>query len=155
MTILEFKQRPVIQRILSEIGQKVEPYLKQDMVKFTKNTYEEPSFTFKDDESNKIEVRFVDAGKGVQEAEFLVNGDSFQKFKTSTKHYFKILSTVIEVVNKYLKEYEPYMIKVDGIDKDPEHRGQKNAIYRAYAKSMIDGTNYRVADLTNGFVLSK
>jgi hypothetical protein len=89
------------------------------------------------------------------EAEYSVNGDSFQKFTPTLSHYFKILSTVIEVVNKFLKEYDPYLVRVDGIDKDREHKGQKNTIYKVYAKALVDGTDYRVADLTNGFVLSK
>ena len=39
MTILEHIQRPVIQRILNEIGEKVTPYLKSSVVKFSDNSY--------------------------------------------------------------------------------------------------------------------
>lgn len=154
MTILEFRQRPKVQKILLEIGQRVVPYVRENNITF-KDTDEEPYFEFDDEKGNRVKVFFQDAGKGVQEVEFSVNGDSFQNFTTTTSHYLKILSTVIEVVNKYLKEYDPYILKIDGIDKDIDHRGQKNAIYRAYAKASIAGTDYRVADLPNGFVISK
>ena len=100
MTILEHIQRPVIQRILNEIGEKVTPYLKSSVVKFSDNSYKEPFSSFKDDKNNTITVWFSEYKLDCYEVEFSVNGDSMQKFETTTAHYFKILSTVIEIINK-------------------------------------------------------
>ena len=155
MTILEFRQRPTIVKLLNEIGQRVEPYLGRDQITFEENMHGELHFEFDDHESNKIDVKFIEStykNGNVYDVDFSVNNDSYQKFKTS---YFKILSTVIEVVNKFLIEKDPYMVRVNGVDKDPDHKGQKDKIYKMYAKAMVDGTEYLVADTASGFVLSK
>lgn len=158
MTITEYKQKPNIQKLITEIGQRVEPYVKREQIKFQENVHRELHFEFDDHEGNKIDVKFLESvykSGSVFDVDFSVNNDSYQNFKTTMGHYFKILSTVIEVVNTFLKEEDPYMVKVNGVDKDPEHKGQKDKIYKMYAKSMVDDTDYLVCDTASGFVLSK
>lgn len=155
MTILEYKNSITAKRILSEIGELVTPYVTKGDIKIEENEHGEPSFKFEDDQGNSIEVLFTHIKGTSYEAEFSVNKNSFQDFKTTTAHYFKILSTVIGVINKFLQEYEPDMLMVNGIDKDKEHEGQKNDIYRTYSKAMIDQTDYKVGNLPTGFGLMK
>lgn len=155
MRLSDYKKRPDVINFIKEIGERVPPYFKKDRVNITG---EDPAeFTFDDDKGNVIKVLFhnLHANKEkAYEVEYYVNGKGAQAFESSIKHLFEILSTVIEVINAFLDKYDPDYIKIDGLDKiDAE--GQKNSIYKAYAKAFIKDKDYKMIDDGNGFIIRK
>lgn len=158
MTILEFKNIPSTIKILSEIGDPVPPYITKDKIDIKDDSdYGDYSFTFKDQFDNSIKVCFIctDINNQSFEVEFMVNGNSVKALDTNISHYFKILSTVIEVINKFIEIYSPNTLLIDGIGVNQEKYSQKNKIYIAYAKNLIDDGEYSIGTLPKGFALQK
>jgi hypothetical protein len=138
---------------LLEIGQLVSPYQtsfdfedRNDMVKTV----------FKDDQGNIIDVRFhrFKEGSNSFEVEFTVNGFSGEAFKTNTKHFFKIVSTVVQAINQFIEEYQPSQLWIEGFDK-PGKEGQKSPIWMQYAKVNIKADDYTLGTHLKGFGLQK
>ncbi len=140
--------------LLREIGQLVIPYTRKFNFKHGDGSIET---VFKDDMSNSIDIIFHQHwGSNVYryEVEFTVNGDSMQNFKTTTSHFFKIISTVIYSINSFIDIYDPDALIVDGFNKW-DNRGQKNKIWLEYAKMNIKNNDYQIGQLSNGFEIRK
>lgn len=155
MKLSEYKNRPEVIRFIAEIGQRVPPYFTKDTVVITGNDPAE--FVFKDGEGNEVKVVFhnLHAKKEkAYEVEYYINGKGAQAFESTVKHLFEILSTVIEVINAFLDQYDPDYIKIDGLDK-VDAQGQKNSIYKAYAKAFIEDKDYKMIDDGDGFIIRK
>lgn len=138
---------------LLEIGQLVQPYINSFNWNEQGNTIQTE---FKDDENNLIEVmfhRFKQDSTGF-EAEFTVNKNSIESFKTNMKHFFKIISTVIYSTNDFIKKYKPTQLFVEGEDKKGKE-GQKNKIWLQYFKVNVEGNGYVIGNMDNGFMLQK
>lgn len=154
--LLEHWQKNRVTRrvLLKEIGQLVVPYTRDFIFKqdsgFIKTNFE-------DDQSNEIVIMFHQHwGSKVPryEIEFSVNGFSVQSFKTSIKHFFKIISTVIYCINLFIDKYNPESLLIDGLDKY-ESPGQKNKIWIEYAKMNIKDRGYKIGHIKNGFEIRK
>jgi hypothetical protein len=138
------------QRLL-EIGQRIQPYEK-DFI-FTEKGIDILT-EFKDDQRNNIQVifhRFKEGSMGF-EIEFTVNNRSVEAFKADTKHFFKIISTVIQVINEFIEKYQPTQLFIEGIDKEGKE-GQKNKIWLQYIKVNLNADNYVIGNHENGFMI--
>jgi len=135
---------------LQEIGQLVQPY----ETNFTFQGNDTIMTEFNDGGGNMIRVKFHRFQQGSEsfEVEFDVNGFSGESFKTDTKHFFKIISTVVQVINEFLEKYEPTQIHIDGDDKLGKE-GQKNNIWLQYAKVNVKADDYTLGTKPIGFSL--
>jgi hypothetical protein len=136
---------------LLEIGQLVPPYTKNFIFDETENMVRSD---FKDDKKNNISVRFHKHKKGSDsfEIEFNVNGFSGEAFKTDQKHFFKIISTVIQVINEFIEKYNPSQLFIEGADK-PGKEGQKDKLWLQYAKVNLKADGYTIGNNPNGFLI--
>jgi len=138
---------------LLEIGQLVQPYEKDFLFNEKGNmVYAD----FKDDQRNNISVRFhrFKEGSNSFEVEFAINGFSGEAFKTDTKHFFRIISTVIQAINEFIEKYQPTQLFIEGSDK-PGKEGQKDKIWIQYAKINIKADDYTLGTYPKGFGLQK
>ena len=138
---------------LLEIGQLVPPY--QETFDFEDRGHMFITI-FKDNKANTIDVRFhrFKQGSNSFEVEFVINGFSAQAFKTDTKHFFKIISTVVHAVNQFIKEHQPDQLHIEGFDK-PGKEGQKDKVWLQYAKVNIQADSYTLGISPKGFGLQK
>lgn len=136
---------------LQEIGQLVQPYTSNFNWKDEGNTIKTE---FKDDKNNLIEVMFhrFKQGSNGFEAEFTVNKQGMEAFKTEMKHFFKIVSTVIYATNNFIKKYKPTQLLIEGLDKEGKE-GQKNKIWLQYFKVNVEGDGYTIGNAKKGFML--
>jgi hypothetical protein len=134
---------------LLEIGQLVKPYETDFLFTEIGNTI---STDFEDDQKNDIDILFhrFKEGSDSFEVEFTVNGYSGEAFKTDTKHFFKIISTVVQAVNEFIERYHPSQLFIEGDDKLGK-KGQKNQIWLQYIKVNLKADNYVVGNNPNGF----
>jgi hypothetical protein len=97
---------------LLEIGQRVQPY-DTDFLFGEKGNMVYTDF--RDEQKNEISVRFhrFKEGSNGFEVEFIVNNRSVEAFKTDTKHFFKIISTVVQVINEFIEKYKPTILMSD------------------------------------------
>lgn len=136
---------------LLEIGQLVQPYEKD----FTFNEIGNMIRTdFRDDQFNDISVRFhrFKPGSTGFEVEFTINNRSVEAFKTDTKHFFKIISTVVQAINVFISRYNPTQLFIEGEDK-PDKVGQKNKLWLQYAKVNLNADDYVMGNYKNGFMI--
>lgn len=134
---------------LLEIGQLVQPYDINFSFREVGNTI---LTYFRDDHQNRIGVMFHRFKEGSEsfEVEFTVNGYSGEAFKTDTKHFFKIISTVVQIINEFIERYQPSQLFIEGDDKLGK-KGQKNKIWLQYIKVNLKADNYVVGNNPNGF----
>jgi hypothetical protein len=138
---------------LYEIGQRVQPYEKDFWFSEKGNMI----YTdFRDDQRNDISVRFhrFKEGSDSFEVEFAVNGYSGEAFKTDTKHFFKIISTVVQAINEFIEKFQPSQIFIEGEDKIGK-QGQKDRIWIQYAKVNLKANDYVLGTYPKGFGLQK
>jgi hypothetical protein len=136
---------------LVEIGQRVRPYDTDFWFNEKGNTI----YTdFRDEQKNEISVRFHRFKEGSTgfEVEFTVNNRSVEAFKTDTKHFFKIIFTVIQVINEFIEKYNPTQLFIEGEDKE-DKQGQKNAIWLQYIKVNLKVDDYVIGNHKNGFMI--
>jgi hypothetical protein len=138
---------------LYEIGQRVQPYEKDFWFNEIGNTIRTE---FNDDQKNKIRVKFhrFKEESDSFEVEFDVNGYSGEAFKTDTKHFFKIISTVVQAINEFIEKYQPTQIFIEGEDKIGK-QGQKDRIWIQYAKVNLKADDYVLGTYPKGFGLQK
>jgi hypothetical protein len=138
---------------LLEIGQLVQPY-ETDFYFSEKGNMVYTDF--KDDQRNNISVRFhkFKEDSNSFEVEFAVNGFSGEAFKTETKHFFKIISTVVQAINEFIEKYQPTQLFIEGADKIGKE-GQKDKIWVQYAKVNLDADGYVLGTYPKGFGLQK
>jgi hypothetical protein len=138
---------------LLEIGQLIQPYEKDFLFSEKGNMI----YTdFKDDQKNNISVRFhrFKEDSNSFEVEFAINGFSGEAFKTDTKHFFKIISTVVQAINEFIEKYQPTQLFIEGADKLGKE-GQKDKIWIQYAKINLDADGYVLGTYPKGFGLQK
>jgi hypothetical protein len=134
---------------LLEIGQLVQPY-ETDFLFSEKGNMVYTDF--RDDQRNDIRVmfhRFKEESDSF-EMEFTVNGYSGEAFKTDSKHFFKIISTVVQAINEFIEKYNPTQLFIEGEDK-PGKQGQKDRIWIQYAKVNIKADDYTLGTYPKGF----
>lgn len=134
---------------LQEIGQLVQPYENNFLFQEKPNVI---YVDFKDHEKNLIDVlfhRFKEDSDNF-EVEFMMNKKSGEAFKTDTKHFFKIISTVIQIINEFIEQYKPTQLYIEGFDKKNKE-GQKNKIWLQYAKINLKADGYVIGNQGNGF----
>ncbi len=138
---------------LLEIGQLVQPYEKDFLFSEKGNMI---YTNFKDDQRNDIDVRFhrFKEGSNSFEVEFNINGFSGEAFKTDTKHFFKIISTVIQAINEFIEKFQPIQLFIEGSDKIGKE-GQKDKIWLQYAKVNLNADGYVIGNTHNGFSIQK
>lgn len=138
---------------LLEIGQLVQPYKKDFLFSETGNTI---MSEFNDDQKNRIKIKFhrFKEGSNSFEVEFDINGFSGEAFKTETRHFFKIISTVIQAINEFIEKFQPTQLFIEGSDK-PSKEGQKDKIWTQYAKVNIKADDYTLGTYPKGFGLQK
>jgi hypothetical protein len=136
---------------LYEIGQRVQPY-DTDFLFGEKGNMVYTDF--RDEQKNEISVRFhrFKEGSNGFEVEFTVNNRSVEAFKTDTKHFFKIISTVVQVINEFIEKYKPTQLFIEGEDKE-DKQGQKNSIWLQYIKVNLKADEYVVGNHKNGFMI--
>lgn len=138
---------------LLEIGQLVQPYEKDFLFSEKGNMI----YTdFRDDQKNDIGIRFYRFKEGSTgfEVEFMINRQSGEAFKTDTKHFFKIISTVVQAINEFIEKYNPTQLFIEGLDKE-DKLGQKNNIWLQYAKVNLKADDYTIGNHKNGFMIQK
>jgi hypothetical protein len=111
---------------------------------------------FNDDQRNRIRVKFhrFKQGSDSFEVEFDVNGHSGEAFKTDTKHFFKIISTVVQVINEFIEKYQPTQLYIEAFEKQGKI-DQKNKIWIQYAKVNLKADGYVIGNQGNGFGIQK
>jgi hypothetical protein len=136
---------------LQEIGQRVQPYDSNFIFNEVGNMVRSD---FRDDQKNDISVRFhrFKEGSNGFEVEYTVNNRSVEAFKTDMKHFFKIISTVIQVINEFIEKYNPTQLFIDGEDK-PDKEGQKDKLWLQYAKVNLKADDYVIGNYKNGFMI--
>jgi hypothetical protein len=136
---------------LKEIGQRVIPYT----TNFSwVETPQQIKVEFKDHIGNTISVFFhiTDAKYKIYEVEFNVNRHSRKAFKTNSSHFFKIISTVVEVVEQFIEKYSPFELQIEPdelVGKD----AQKYNIWWEYLKVNIKDKGYILGKTPNGFTI--
>jgi hypothetical protein len=153
-TYLNFKQNLNEQeQKLLEIGQLVEPYETDFHFSEKGNMI---YVDFKDHERNNISVRFhrFKEGSNGFEVEFTINNHSVEAFKTSVKHFFKIISTVIQIINEFIEKYQPTQLFIEALNK-PGKEGQKDKIWLQYIKVNLKADGYIIGNQGNGFTIQK
>jgi hypothetical protein len=138
---------------LLEIGQLVQPYDKDFIFTESGNSI---MTEFNDDQRNRIRVKFHRFKQGFDsfEVEFDVNGHSGEAFKTDTKHFFKIISTVVQVINEFIEKYQPTQLYIEAFEKQGKI-DQKNKIWIQYAKVNLKADGYVIGNQGNGFGIQK
>ena len=138
---------------LLEIGQLVQPYDTNFLFSESGNTI---MTDFNDDQKNRVRVKFhrFKEGSNSFEVEFDVNGYSGEAFKTDTKHFFKIISTVIQVINEFIEKYQPSQLYIEAFEKQGKI-DQKNKIWIQYAKVNLKADGYVIGNQGNGFGIQK
>jgi hypothetical protein len=138
---------------LLEIGQLVQPYEKDFLFVELGNTI---MTEFNDDQKNRVRIKFhkFKEGSNSFEVEFDINGFSGEAFKTETKHFFKIISTVVQAINEFIEKYHPTQLFIEGADKLGKE-GQKDKIWIQYAKVNLEADNYVLGTYPKGFGLQK
>lgn len=138
---------------LQEIGQLVQPYETDFWFSEKGNMI----YTdFQDGQKNNISIKFHRFKEGSTgfEVEFTVNGHSGEAFKTDTKHFFKIISTVVQAINEFIEKYQPTQLYIDAFNK-PDKEGQKNKIWMQYAKVNLKADGYIIGNQGSGFGIQK
>ena len=138
---------------LLEIGQLVQPYDKDFIFTESGNSI---MTEFNDDQRNRIRVKFhrFKQGSDSFEVEFTVDGYSGEAFKTDTKHFFKIISTVVQVINEFIEKYQPTQLYIEAFEKQGKI-DQKNKIWIQYAKVNLKADGYVIGNQGNGFGIQK
>ena len=136
---------------LREIGQLVKPY--QVNFKFDKegNTI---STNFYDEKNNIIDVYFhkQDYKTPTYEVEFNVNKYSDKAFTASTSHFFKIISTVVKIIEQFIEEFHPYQLYIEP-DEVLGKNNQKYNIWLQYLTVNLKNKDYILGKIPNGFKL--
>ena len=138
---------------LYEIGQRVSPYDTNFLFSEKGNmVYTD----FNDDQKNRITVKFhrFKEGSTSFEVEFDVNGHSVEAFKTDTKHFFKIISTVVQVINEFIEKYQPTQLYIEAFEKQ-DKIDQKDKIWIQYAKVNLKADGYVIGNQGSGFGIQK
>ena len=138
---------------LLEIGELVQPYDTGFVFSERGNTI---TTDFKDHELNLIKVLFhrFKEGSNSFELEFTINNHSAEAFKTDLKHFFKIISTVVQATNEFIEKYQPINLSIEGFDKVGKE-GQKNNIWLQYAKVNLKADDYTLGVSPKGFGLQR
>ena len=138
---------------LQEIGQLVQPYDKDFIFIESGNAI---MTEFNDDQRNRIRVKFhrFKEGSDSFEVEFDINGHSGEAFKTDIKHFFKIISTVVQVINEFIEKYQPTQLYIEAFEKQGK-MDQKNKIWIQYAKVNLKADGYVIGNQGNGFGIQK
>lgn len=141
------------EQIFVEIGQLVQPYTNDFIFVEKGNTIKTE---FYDDQNNIINVKFhrFKQGSNSFEIEFDINGFSGEAFKTETKHFFKIISTVIQVINTFIQKFNPNQLYIEAFEKQGK-LDQKNKIWLQYAKVNLKADGYVIGNQGNGFGIQK
>lgn len=134
---------------LLEIGQLVQPYDTDFTFTERGNTI---STDFEDDQKNRVRVKFHKFKEESDsfEVEFDVNGHSGEAFKTDIKHFFKIISTVVQVINEFIEKYQPTQLYIEAFEKQGKI-DQKNKIWIQYAKVNLKADGYVIGNQGDGF----
>lgn len=138
---------------LYEIGQRVSPY-------DTDFWFEERGniiYTdFNDDQKNRVTVKFhrFKEGSSSFEVEFDINGHSVEAFKANLNHFFKIISTIVQIVNEFIEKYTPTQLFIEAINK-PGKEGQKDKIWLQYIKVNLKANGYVIGNQGDGFSIQK
>ena len=138
---------------LLEIGQLVQPYDKDFIFTESGNSI---MTEFNDDQRNRIRAKFhrFKQGSDSFEVEFDVNGYSGEAFKTDTKHFFKIISTVVQVINEFIEKYQPTQLYIEAFEKQGKI-DQKNKIWIQHSKVNLKADGYVIGNQGNGFGIQK
>lgn len=138
---------------LLEIGQRVQPYEKDFLFSEVGNAI---STNFRDDQQNNVNVIFhrFKQGSNSFEVEFTVNRFSGEAFKTETKHFFKIISTVVQVINEFIEKFQPSQLYIEAFEKQGK-TDQKNKIWIQYAKVNLKADGYIIGNQGEGFGIQK
>lgn len=141
------------EQIFVEIGQLVQPYINDFTFVETGNTIKTE---FYDDQKNVINVKFhrFKQGSNSFEVEFDINGFSGEAFKTETKHFFKIISTVVQIINTFIQKFNPIQLYIEAFEKQGK-LDQKNKIWLQYAKVNLKADGYVIGNQGNGFGIQK
>jgi hypothetical protein len=134
---------------LLEIGQRVQPYEKDFLFSEKGNmVYTD----FRDEQQNDISVRFhrFKEGSNGYEVEFTINNQSVEAFKTDLNHFFKIISTVVQVINEFIEKYQPTQLFIEATNK-PGKEGQKDKIWLQYIKVNLKADGYVIGNQGDGF----
>ena len=137
---------------LQEIGQRVSPYTTN--FNWNQRSNGQVAVEFDNEQDNTISVYFhpVDIKHGIYEIEFNVNRYNSKAFKTSTTHFFKIISTVVEVVEQFIEKYKPFQLNIEP-DELVGKSGQKYRIWMEYLKANIKDQGYILGKTPNGFTI--
>jgi len=114
-------------------------------VDYNNNQYQlSISFSFENIESKVFEIGFS------------LDGDDEQLFKSPVKFYLKILSTVLKVVEGFIKKYDPVLLFFKGFDKrDVDIPCQKDRIYFSYVEKNAKKLGFNYGHKKDGIILTK
>lgn len=104
----------------------------------------------------EIQVTFAKLKPDTYQVGYSVNDTDLQSFKTDSKYYLRIVSTVMNIIKEFLKKYNPRILEIDSIDKsDVKIPGQKSRIYIAYIEKNAPSLGYRFGHDKNKLILIK
>ena len=87
---------------------------------------------------------------------FSVNDEGLQAFKSDMPYYLRIISTMFQIIKKFIKEHSPEVFKIIAQDKtNILLPGQKNRIYFSYIEKNAEKLGYRYGHTLNGIILIK
>jgi 5-hydroxyisourate hydrolase-like protein (transthyretin family) len=134
---------------LKEIGQRVKPYSTNFNWVIDGNLIKTE---FTDENKHLIEVFFhpVDIKNKIYEIEFNIDKYSSQAFKTSSSHFFKIISTVVEIVEQFINKFKPFVLVIEP-DELKGKGEQKRKIWMEYLKVNLSNVDYILGKSPYGF----
>lgn len=149
-SLISFKKSTLLTEILKEIFDSKPFKTTFDFQPSEYSTIETPRF--QDPLGNIIKIYFTEVGENLYEVEFTVNSNSFQSknLDYSIKDYSRLLSTIAQGVNEFIKQYEPQGILIKGTDifqkvqKNPKTIGQKDRLYLYFISQIEDQGKYMV-----------
>lgn len=159
-------------RVLREIGEgTLKPFLwNNKFYNFTSTSYFTEfaapllpgdvslELAFSDEPVPMVSVAFINTNEdGVEyEIAFTLNDTDEQAFKSTGKYYLRVMATVVTVIKRFIKVFDPDILTLRGADKrDVRVPGQKNRIYFAFMEKNAGSMGYRYTHSNNKLVLIK
>lgn len=87
---------------------------------------------------------------------YVVEGEELQKTKVEMSVLLRVFATLLKIVKKFIKDYNPDILYISGVDKEDVFiPGQKNRVFFSYVEKNAESLGYRKGHNKNGITLIK
>ena len=120
-----------LKKLLKEIGEGVTPYKWSG----PEDRIGSVEYYFTTEDNDYYKVKFVGTMDNDWGLAFYANNDS--GVITNKGRQFKIISTIMDIIKNFIKEYPANIISFTGSDKENSETNQRDLLYQAYVKKNI------------------